>query len=604
MNYTMQNGNFSTGVKRWSAWLSLSALVVLFISSCIKDDMDDLPITNDFRVLQVKSNGDAVLSGVDNISVIGALELVFSHSADSNAIRNAMTISPAADLVFQYDATGSFMTLSFGSPLDYETAYTISLPAGTYGRGGQASKEAFTFTFTTAALRLPAVTLSSDVTDLFEGGKATVTATVEMAILRDISMDLVFGGDAEGNGVDYSVSGMSIQIPSGATSGSVEITALNDAAIEGLETIIISLENLVNVVENQPQALTINLGDLPPAMELKGVMELDNYIDGSGGRVRAIHVRVLEDIPNLGAYGIEIASNGAAPDPNDIDFIFPDMESASAGEEIFVVRGEDETLAATYFGACYSGFRVFTSDAITQNGDDAILLYHNGVAIESFGEPGVDGTGTYWEYTDSWAYKVGSEWIYAGVACVENAVGEATNATSSCKYPFCSPMELTGVSALLWDGSGTNGGKFVEVRINRDIADISRYSLGVANNGGGTDGIEFTFPAQPAFEGDYILVAREAATIASYLGGCYNGYAVVIETDAMNQNGDDAIELFDGMDVIETFGDANVDGTGQTWDYAGSWGYKQGGSWTYGGVDCGAGSTTTQSSGCPYPFCN
>lgn len=600
----MENVHFSDHKNRWTRWLVATMAMVLVISSCIKNEMDELPITNDFRVLQVKNSGEVITSGVTNISVIAELEWIFSHGADSNALRSALNVTPAADLSLSFDATGSFVTMSFNTPLEYETTYTVSLPAGTYGRGGQSSKEDYILVFTTAPLQLPGVRLTADAAEFFEGGTATVTATIDVAIVREVSMDLVFGGDAEGDGVDYSASATSITIPSGSTTGSVVLTAINDGTLEGLESIVITLENLVNAVETQPQSLTINLGDLPPALELKGVMELDNYIDGSGGRVRAVHLRVLEDIPNLGLYGVEVASNGAAPDPTAIDFIFPDMESAVAGEEIFIVRDADEANAAEYFGACFSDFRVFPTGAMTQNGDDAIILYSAGVAIESFGEPGVDGTGEFWEYTDSWAYKVGTDWVYAGVACVENAMGAATNATSACKYPFCSPMELTGVSALLWDGSGTNGGKFVEVRVNRNLADMSRYSLGVANNGGGTDGIEFTFPAQSANEGDYILVAREPGTIASYLGGCYNGYALVIETDAMNQNGDDAIELFDGMDVIETFGDVNVDGTGQTWDYAGSWGYKVGATWAYGGVDCGAGSTSTQSSSCPYPFCN
>lgn len=597
----MKSSNFSIR-RNPLLWAMLAIFVIAGISSCIKDDMDDLPITNDFRVLQVRDNGETITNGVADISVIAELQLVFSHGVDSARLGSALTVEPSADYDLSFDATGSFATISFTTPLAYESNYTITIPAGVYGRGGQESKSDFIFTFTTAPQIMPAVTLSSDVADLFEGETATVTATLQMAILEDVSMDLVFGGDAE-EGNDYSVSAMSIMIPAGENSGSVEITGINDGMLEGAETITVALENLVNAREESPQLVTINLGDVPPSLELKGVMELDNYIDGTDGRVRAIHLRVLEDIPNLGIYGVEIASNGAAPDPMDIDFKFPDMVSASAGDELFIVRDQDEANAAAYFGECFNDFIVFPSDAITQNGDDAILLYNGDVVIESFGEPGVDGTDEYWEYTDSWAYKVGSEWIYAGVNCVENAMGTATNETSACKYPYCSPIELQGALALLWDGSGTNGGKAVHVRINRDIADLSQYALGVANNGGGTDGPEFTFPAMAASEGDHILVAREPATIAAYFGPCYDLFAEVIQTDAMNQNGDDAIELFDGMDVIETYGDANVDGTGQTWEYAGSWGYKSGGSWTYGGVDCGMGSTTTQMSMCPYPFC-
>lgn len=599
----MKNSFFSKKRNKLALWLLMPIMLVFVISSCIKDDDDDLPITNDFRILQVKSNGDVLSSGVEDISVIAELDIVFSHTVDNSALTSALSIEPATSYSLSFDGSGSIATLTFDDPLEYETTYMLNLPAGTYGSQGQESNSDFVFTFTTTPLVLPAVTLRSDVTDFFEGETVTIEATIAFATIEEVSMDVVFGGDAE-NGVDYQASDTTITIPPGEVSGTMEISAIEDGSLEGSESIVLTLENLQNVQEDQPQTLTLNLGDLPPALELKGVMELDDYIDGSDGRVRAIQLRVLEDIPDLSIYGVEIASNGAIPDPLDIDFVFPAMSSASAGEEIFIVRDQDEMNAADYFGECYNEFTVFTSGDITQNGDDAILLYKEGVVIESFGEPGVDGTDQFWEYSNSWAYKVGQDWVYAGVGCVENAMGTATNETSDCKYPFCSPIELQGALALLWDGSGTNGGKAVHVRINRDIADLSQYSLGVANNGGGSDGPEFTFPAQSANEGDHILVAREPGTIATYFGACYNEYAEVIQSDAMNQNGDDAIELFDGMTVIETYGDANVDGTGETWEYSGSWGYKAGGTFTYGGVDCAAGSTTTQSSACPYPYCN
>ena len=68
-------------------------------------------------------------------------------------------------------------------------------------------------------------------------------------------------------------------------------------------------------------ALNIEVNDVPPAIELKGVMELDDYITSSSGRVRAVHLKVLEDIADLSIYGIEVATNGADPYPaNPIDY--------------------------------------------------------------------------------------------------------------------------------------------------------------------------------------------------------------------------------------------------------------------------------------------
>ena len=289
-----------------SSKLLLACLIAASIFSCIQDEEDDLPITNDFRILQVRDNGEAVTSGVTGVSVIADLELVFSHGVDTTALESALSIDPSADYDISYDPSNSIASISFTTPLDYESDYSMTLPAGTYGTGGQESEADFVFDFTTAPQIFPAVSLSSDVTELFEGETAPITVSLQMAILEEVSLDLVFGGEAE-QGADYSISATSIVIPSGETSGSVEITGIDDGMLEGSETIEVTLDNLVNAREEQAQLITINLGDVPPSLEFKGVMELDNYIDGSDGRVRAIHLRVLEDIPNWGVYEVEIA---------------------------------------------------------------------------------------------------------------------------------------------------------------------------------------------------------------------------------------------------------------------------------------------------------
>ena len=91
----------------------------------------------------------------------------------------------------------------------------------------------------------------------------------------------------------------------------------------------------------------------------------------------------------------------------------------------------------------------------------------------------------------------------------------------------------------------------------------------------------------------------------SYFEDCYNDFTyTLVASSSISQNGDDAIELFKNGSVVETFGDINTDGSGEVWDYMDSWAYKVDGLWTYGGVDCTDGSTTTSTSNCPYPFCS
>ncbi|MEQ8238762.1 MAG: cadherin-like beta sandwich domain-containing protein, partial [Cyclobacteriaceae bacterium] len=165
-------------------------------------------------------------------------------------------------------------------------------------------------------------------------------------------------------------------------------------------------------------------------------------------------------------------------------------------------------------------------------------------------------------------------------------------------------LELVGVFALRWSTEpSVNSGKGIHLKALADIPDLSVYSIGVANNGDGTDGIEYTFPVMSVAAGDDILLAREDDALTAYFGDCADEIEHVIQADVMNQNGDDAIELYSGFTVIETYGDANVDGTGQEWEYTGSWAYKDNGAWIYGGLDCAANSTSMQDAECTYPLC-
>ena len=54
----------------------------------------------------------------------------------------------------------------------------------------------------------------------------------------------------------------------------------------------------------------------------------------------------------------------------------------------------------------------------------------------------------------------------------------------------------------------------------------------------------------------------------AYFADCFSEFEIVLVGNSdISQNGDDAIELFEQGVVIETFGELDVDGTGQpsTW---------------------------------------
>jgi uncharacterized protein len=118
-----------------------------------------------------------------------------------------------------------------------------------------------------------------------------------------------------------------------------------------------------------------------------------------------------------------------------------------------------------------------------------------------------------------------------------------------------SNLVITGVI----DGPLSGGlPKAIEIYVRTDIADLNTYGVGSANNGGGSNGQEFTFPAAAAAAGTYVYVASESTGFTSFFG-----FAPDYTSSVASLNGDDAIELFQNGSVVDVFGDINLSGTGQ-----------------------------------------
>jgi len=159
-------------------------------------------------------------------------------------------------------------------------------------------------------------------------------------------------------------------------------------------------------------------------------------------------------------------------------------------------------------------------------------------------------------------------------------------------------LVLQGIMDLSIDGKG------IHLFATADIADLSIYGIGVADNGGGSNGQDLTLPMISVSAGDNILLAQTPSAMEAYLGYCYASFEHVLTSGAaIYYNGDDAIELYEFGVVIETYGDIDTDGSGEVWEYLDSWAYKLDGEWTYGEVNCTDASTTILEATCPYPFC-
>ena len=188
-----------------------------------------------------------------------------------------------------------------------------------------------------------------------------------------------------------------------------------------------------------------------------------------------------------------------------------------------------------------------------------------------------------------------------------NYDADATTDDGSCIYDtgsLTNALMLQGVMDFTVSSGGSDG-KAIHLVATEDIADLSVFGVGVANNGGGTDGMEYSLDAVSAMSGDDILIVRSVEAMSAYFADCYSEFEIImIANSNISQNGDDAVELYEQGIVIETFGDVDVDGTDEAWEYMDSWAYKVGDSWTYGGVNCTDDSQTSATSDCPYPICS
>ena len=171
--------------------------------------------------------------------------------------------------------------------------------------------------------------------------------------------------------------------------------------------------------------------------------------------------------------------------------------------------------------------------------------------------------------------------------------------------PPTSSLIITGV----FDAQNGSSPKGVEMYVENNIDDLSLYGVGSANNGGGTDGQEFTFPAVSATAGQFIYLIGSNQTDKF---NTFFGFTSDYESGAMFINGDDAIELFENGVVIDVHGDIDVDGTDESWDSVDSWAYRVNSSgpdgssfvlanWTFGGTGQLDGATNSESTS-PFPI--
>lgn len=140
-----------------------------------------------------------------------------------------------------------------------------------------------------------------------------------------------------------------------------------------------------------------------------------------------------------------------------------------------------------------------------------------------------------------------------------------------------STSQAAFVIAAVTDGDLSGGNpKSIMLQAVAPVADLTAWGVGSANNGGGSDGQEFTLPAGSAAAGDVFVIVPNSDSRDFFANNFVQDFTILVN-GAANINGDDAIELFSGGNVVDVFGDINTDGTGEDWEYMDGFAQRLGG---------------------------
>lgn len=224
---------------------------------------------------------------------------------------------------------------------------------------------------------LPAITISADNLSLNEdNGETIVTINLNSETTENLTIPLTFSGTAT-QAVDYAVSATQITINAGSNSGFITITGLQDSEIEGIETLIISLENVQNVLVLSDAEINIQVLDDDSDTDNDGVPDsIDNCptepgeIENDGCPWLGFIINEVLYDPDAGSLGD--ANGDGTRDANEDEFI--EFFNSGLALDISGYTVSDESSVRHTFPA---------GTIVPKNG--VIVLFGGGVPTGTFG---------------------------------------------------------------------------------------------------------------------------------------------------------------------------------------------------------------------------
>jgi hypothetical protein len=238
-----------------------------------------------------------------------------------------------------------------------------------------------------AASATPTVNLSVNASSGTEAGTTviTATATASAAVTGAQTVDIAVTGTGITAG-DYTLSGTSISIANGATTGSVTFTIANDAVYECTETATLTISNPsagMTLGSTATQDITITDNDFPTAN-----LSI-NTTTGSEAATTSITLTATASAAVIGAQTVSVGISGTGVTNSDFSIAFPTTitiaDGATTGTRTFTVAddasfegAENATFTISSPSSCLAlGATTTQGLAITDNDFPAVNLSIN-----------------------------------------------------------------------------------------------------------------------------------------------------------------------------------------------------------------------------------
>jgi len=175
---------------------------------------------------------------------------------------------------------------------------------------------------------------------------------------------------------------------------------------------------------------------------------LTGIYDGHSSTPKGIEIYVT----STGSYNgwtVDEQSNGNTNWTNEYTF---DATSYSIGSFIYLTSTETDPVIMSQTGA------IIADGSFTANGDDRVRIHDGTNTIDQHGVSDTDGTGTAWEFTDSYVYRnagtsasgayVFSDWTYGGAGALNTNNAPLSAALGTYTVPEPSSFALIGLAGL------------------------------------------------------------------------------------------------------------------------------------------------------------